>query len=122
MNTRFDQIMGISKEEPKVGSYSPWGTIDQCRVVAEGIVFVSTPSHGGFWLSPERLTEILEISHELRKRFGEYPGCWYEEDCESSKVVFAFPDLFPPEHVAVAEKTCRSHYSIDVDSIISKRS
>jgi len=34
----------------KVGDWSPWGTIDQVSRIAEGIEFVSTPSHGGGYM------------------------------------------------------------------------
>ena len=81
--------------EPRRGSDSPWGTVDRATPIAEGIVFVSTPSHGGFWLSPARLAEIVKISPRNHKTFGDYAACWYEEDCEASKVVNAFGHLFP---------------------------
>jgi len=86
--------------EPRHGSDSPWGTVDLATPIAEGIVFVSTPSHGGFWLSPARLAEIVKISPKNRKTFGEYAACWYEEDCEASKVVRGFPQFFGTPAVA----------------------
>lgn len=32
---------------PRPRDWSPWGVIDAVEILAEGVVFVSTPSHGG---------------------------------------------------------------------------
>lgn len=77
----------MSEYGDKMKRGTPWGTPDSCREIASGIIFYSTPSHGGFWLSTERRNEIHPV---LRKQDG-----WYEEDAEWSKVVLGFPDIFP---------------------------
>ena len=71
--------------KPKEGSQSPWGTIDGVTDILPGMWFVSTPSHGGIKLSPERQKQIPE-SLRLGKRAVPYVPdtgkSWYEEDCE----------------------------------------
>ena len=57
--------------------FSPWGEIDLATRRLEGVWFVSTSSHGGFWLSEDRQIE-----------YG--GGEWHEEDCEAPKVAKFF--------------------------------
>ena len=61
---------------------TPWGRADFMQEDAPGIWFVSTPSHGGFWLSTERRAQMPAY---MRKT-------WYEEDCEWSMVAAVFGD------------------------------
>lgn len=66
---------------------TPWGTADHSRKVATGIMFYSTPGHGGYHLSKKRNEQVHPA---LRDAKG-----WYEEDCEYAIVHFTFPDVFP---------------------------
>ncbi len=65
-------------------TYSPWGPVQDSTELADGIVEVSTASHGGIWLSAYRQREI-----------GPYQGNflnsleWWEEDCDWA-VPYAF--------------------------------
>ena len=59
---------------------TPWGESDNVEKLADGIYFVSTPSHGGIWLAPER-----------RKRMGN-THAWYEEDCCAAHALLEFYD------------------------------
>ena len=76
---------------PRQGEHSPWGVIEAVQPLADGIVSVHTPCHGGIWLSKARLAQI---SAEERSSDG-----WYEEDCEAAwplrrfrnEVLHAFP-------------------------------
>jgi hypothetical protein len=67
-----------------------WGRADSITTIAEGIVRVSTPSHGGYILSQARLNEMLP---QLRQ-------CSYtndnnfEEDCAWCAVVLMWPAYF----------------------------
>lgn len=72
-------------------SNTPWGKPDHIKVKAPGIVWYSTPSHGGFWLSPERVDQLPPALAAVKPWAG--PG-WYEEDCDWSIVALAFPGLF----------------------------
>lgn len=72
---------------------TPWGDADYEKKYAEGITFYSTPSHGGFKLSPERIAEIPKPLRGL----GGYTESWYEEDCAWAAVAFTFPEVFVTE-------------------------
>lgn len=65
---------------------TPWGKADDKDVIADGIVFYSTPSHGGFKVNTKQNQAIPEA---FRNADG-----WYEEDCEALKVIYSFPWLF----------------------------
>lgn len=54
--------------------HSPWGQVQWSTVLADGIVSVSTASHGGVKLSPERQARMPD---EFKCKGG-----WYEEDCD----------------------------------------
>ena len=69
-------------EGKDVIGFSPWGEIDLATRRLEGVWFVSTSSHGGFWLSEDRQIE-----------YG--GGEWHEEDCEAPKVAKFFG--LPPD-------------------------
>jgi hypothetical protein len=71
---------------------TPWGMSQDVTVVADGVEFHSTPTHGGYWVSAER-----------RKRMPNWMPrqAWYEEDCEWAFVCLAFPDLFDSGEKAV---------------------
>lgn len=49
---------------------------------------MSTASHGGYWISQERLLELQRI-------FPNQTSQWFEEDCDWCIVVVAFPFLAP---------------------------
>lgn len=78
-----------------------WGRAQQSTRYAEGIVFHSTASHGGFFVEPERNALIHAM---LRNANG-----WYEEDGEWAKVAFGFPSLFTARERRLAEKSLRDH-------------
>ena len=70
------------------GSSSPWGKIDNARGLpdeGEGIYSVSTPSHGGLWLSSD-------WKKKLPKSYKPFTGnkTWAEEDCDAVIVLQAF--------------------------------
>ena len=70
---------------------TPWGIADEVRIIAKGITLVSTPSHGGIRLSPERLSQI---PLELRGLNTYGRGPWFEEDCEILIPMFVWPEEF----------------------------
>ena len=63
---------------PAAGSPSPWGVIDHADALGPDVVVVSTPSHGGLWVSPEAMTSIPA---PLRSTLYSGGG-WFEEDCD----------------------------------------
>lgn len=62
---------------------TPWGESQDVRRVASGVLWVSTASHGGYYVDS---VAREQIPHEWRTRDG-----WYEEDCEAL-IPLAFVD------------------------------
>lgn len=66
--------------QPKLGDSCRWGVIDNITPLCQGVVFVSTPSHGGVWISAEHEASIPD---NVKKPAREYaPAQWYEEDSD----------------------------------------
>jgi hypothetical protein len=70
---------------------TPWGKRDHSQKVARGIMWYSTPSHGGYHLSQKRLEEMPEPYKSFKTFAGKG---WYEEDCDWALVVLSFPEEF----------------------------
>lgn len=79
---------------------SPWGGVQHAKEYGPGIWSVSTPSHGGFLLSPERNAKVDE-----RWRSA---GGWYEEDCEWAVVCCTYPEAFSEVWRRQADVTLRN--------------
>tara|TARA_R110002110_G_scaffold259483_1_gene475226 strand:+ start:484 stop:750 length:267 start_codon:yes stop_codon:yes gene_type:complete len=78
--------MAFFKEGNTVIKDSPWGPITFATRKDQGIWFVSTDSHGGFWLSLERreeLPESLKGTSFLNESHGDE---WWEEDCDAQRI------------------------------------
>ncbi len=82
--------------EPKVGSHSPWGTIDNITRIAAGVLFVGTPSHGGIWLSDQRIAQIPETLRKPKSAYAEKPR-WWEQDLEAGFPLWFFGGLYHRE-------------------------
>jgi len=83
--------MTIFSNSPKPTA-SPWGEPDRCEEVAPGIWWVSTPGHGGYLISRQRL---IAMPDDLKiNRYGHGDQCAFEEDLEWSLVVAAWPSEF----------------------------
>jgi len=79
---------------------TPWGKPDGIAEIADGITFYSTPSHGGFHLSADRLAKIDPRARACAAKWSHGFGeSWFEEDCAASAVVLAFPEYFKPLEV-----------------------
>lgn len=65
---------------------TPWGKSDHEKVIAHGITFYGTPSHGGFKLHSAKNYQIPDY---MRSKDG-----WYEEDCDWAIVAVVFPEHF----------------------------
>ena len=77
---------------------TPWGKADNVIAIAPGIKWVSTPSHGGYRLSPARNRAVPEAWRNATfsgnaKIIGTDAVGWYEEDCDWCLVWLAFPDV-----------------------------
>jgi hypothetical protein len=93
--------------ERKPPAETPWGHPDTIKQIAEGITWYSTPSHGGYHLSPERMQAMPE--HLRNCSFTR--DHWFEEDCSWCAVVLAFPEHFPEEDQKVAQLTYETVYA-----------
>lgn len=96
------QLLTLARDRMTLRIATPWGCADSNEVYGKGVVFHSTPSHGGF-----KLDEIPngEVPEALRNADG-----WYEEDCEWAKVAVAFPALFTDRERRQADDTIRNHW------------
>ena len=91
----------MSNQPSKHGS-TPWGVADHCEEVAPGILSISTPSHGGYWVDLTRLSQIRATFPGLTKTFAGLP--WFEEDCDWVYVVLGCPEAFDAGHVEDARR------------------
>jgi hypothetical protein len=86
---------------------SIWGTVDSEQVFAEGLVLVSTPSHGGFILSEEMNARIPQSLKEMSFCQQGLDG-YYEEDEDWSIVVSQLPEYFEEDLVEQARITAKA--------------
>ena len=86
----------------KVGDTSPWGGIQILTPFGEGIWFVSTASHGGFFLDAERNAKVPASWRRGTFREQGIRG-WYEEDEDWCLVIKTFPERFPAEDLKKAK-------------------
>jgi len=63
---------------PRPGDCSPWGLIDTTTPLGPDAVAVSTPSHGGIWVT----AQALETIPEPLRVTAYSSGGWFEEDCD----------------------------------------
>jgi hypothetical protein len=91
---------------------TPWGKADDISEVFNGVKFYSTPNHGGFKVDKS----LLSV---MPKKYVIDHG-WYEEDCDSCKVVLAFPEKFDSKTVDFAQTTW--NYWFNEDGTYKKRS
>lgn len=71
------------------GTWTPWGYSQSATRIARGIMHYSTASHGGYHVSPTRLTAMGPLAESPFAGAG-----WFEEDCDWARVALAFPDEF----------------------------
>ncbi len=86
--------------EAKPPRNTPGGAIHgDGHEVGPGIWSVSTSSHGGFWLAPQRITVIL-VRMPGFEPFAGFP--WFEEDVDWAVVAITFPEFFSDEQLRAA--------------------
>jgi hypothetical protein len=71
---------------------TPWGPTTHIETLDDGVLFVSTARHGGFYLAPER-NETIPIEH--RRASWNHQGIegWYEEDVDWCIVALRYPEM-----------------------------
>lgn len=97
--------------------YTPWGLADSTIVIAPGLINVTTPSHGGIYVDPERRGRMPEYLAGEPATDG---GAWYEEDCHWCFPAVVFEAEFrawiarsgqdPDKFVQSARDTMRNWY------------
>jgi hypothetical protein len=80
---------------------SPWGQPQGWEKVIPGVWQCHTASHGGWWLSDERLAAMPEY---LKAQTFNRAKQWFEEDSDWALVVRAWPDEFDEETRGHAEQ------------------
>jgi hypothetical protein len=83
---------------------TPWGRADHTEDMGQGIMSVSTSSHGGIFVPLELLDKIPPEGRAFAKRWGGSEQ-WYEEDCAWAYVALAFPELFSEPNRDAARRT-----------------
>ena len=92
---------------------TPWGTANTVDEEAEGILFASTPSHGGFFVIKERLKEIQPALRNLGiHRDG---GAWFEEDVLWAVVAVTWPDIFSASALTIAHETLKNCHPLEYE-------
>lgn len=82
---------------------TPWGPAQDAFKYAEGLIFVHTAGHGGFWCGPERWLKIRATWPDWRP-FGDRAP-WLEEDNDAALAALAWPELFGDQAVFNAVRT-----------------
>jgi hypothetical protein len=89
--------------------YTPWGRSRDTEVIAPGVVFYSTASHGGYHVAAKLNKRIPAIFRAAAEVWSGKPG-WYEEDCAYAIVHAFLPEFFSPEEVLKALETIKRWY------------
>ena len=99
VSIHLTQRAALGRRETRMRISTPWGMSQGATIYAEGIVFHSTASHGGFKLDRARNAALHPA---LRIKGG-----WYEEDGDWARVAIGCPDLFTDREKAQADRTLR---------------
>ncbi len=95
-----------------VGSNTPWGEVQSAKILTDGIVFLSTAGHGGFYLSKEKNQTVNKLWRNVNG--------FYEEDCEWGIVCLTYPGFFSPEDQAAALRTIKNDWPDEYTSIFKQ--
>jgi hypothetical protein len=71
---------------------TPWGMPDSLVDACPGVWFVSTSSHGGYYVDDSVLDRIPEAFRKAT--FCRDPN-FYEQDCDWAIIALFFPEAFP---------------------------
>lgn len=94
---------------------TPWGIADHVEQKAPGIVWVSTPSHGGFKVNTPALDKIPQ-EWRTNSFNGQGVHGWFEEDCDWCLVALTFPELFNAFELKAAHETFKHFFSKKLQS------
>jgi hypothetical protein len=89
-------------------NHSPWDAVQYKHEIGPGLWAVSTPGHGGVFMSPERLRHF----RSLFPTFEGYAGLpWLEEDMDCNLAPLAFPEDYTPESIFYAVESVLTYKS-----------
>lgn len=89
----------------KLGQETPWGAAQRVERICDGVYQVSTASHGGIYVSDERINEVDDAWRVYASKWSHgFGDQWFEEDCAVCGVFEAFPKHFTKEHSDTAKK------------------
>lgn len=94
-------------EHPMKMQSSPWGHVQSQKDFMPGLSFVSTASHGGFFLDSELWAYLLRHLPGFKSWAG--PN-WLEEDCDASAVALLWPKLMGGDAASYAVRACASDW------------
>ena len=101
----FQRMTMLTQTQSTLTRRCPWGAVQASKVVADGIFWFSTASHGGFALSQDRYEQMPDHLKACSFTDDEF----FEEDCSWCAVVIAFPDFFNQGMQAAAQE-CFSRF------------
>jgi hypothetical protein len=82
---------------------TPWGKSDSKITLAPGVSFVTTPSHGGFAVTPTAALHYLSTAAVARAaKYSNY--YFFEEDCDALIVLFELPQALRIKYPGVPTK------------------
>ena len=88
----------------KIPTNSPWGQIDGKQLIAEGLILVSTSSHGGFWLREDMLAKVPLNMRRARFHSPSDDSPWFEEDSDWCFVALTFPEAVNRDELESAKR------------------
>jgi hypothetical protein len=88
---------------------TPWGTSQNEKTLAPGVVQVDTAGHGGIHLDATHNAQVHKV---WRIRGG-----WYGEDNEWVIVALTFPNLFTPEHIVMAHTSAKDWFPDEYEQV-----
>lgn len=86
---------------------TPWGKADNSEILERGLVFYSTPSHGGYRVSLKAAKRIPLPYRAKALCYG--GGLWFEEDCAWALIAESFRPHFD-DRLDLAVKTLKDYY------------
>lgn len=111
MDSRYPPLPETEADLPPPGEWivkTPWGPSQKQKMLATGITFYHTASHGGYHLSQRRFSEMPDVLRAARRiDEGDADAQWFEEDCDWCLVCLGFPEYFDGETCAHAINTAR---------------
>ena len=82
---------------------TPWGRPDHIEPLADGFYFVSTPSHGGYFV-PENYRHLIPLAWREATWNRQGMSGWFEEDCDWCLVAVCFTRLFSEDAIEPAKR------------------